>query len=421
MGFEVSGSYAVIGMAVLIGFGMLYAAGSNTGEEVTDALEDDQSQSHGISHTDFIVISAEYRVNTLRVELKNTGETVLSVSDTDLLVDGEYVSEADRISTVSGRTNSDLWGPEETLELRVDTAVPSRVKVVTEYGIATTSLVDAFTLTADVAFTNDVSSLKSYSTDNQFTNYLGTATAVGPPVSNFVSENTREVPSINNSEVIVTTATGDRTRLAANGKSGSTRLSAGRWQGSNGSVFYVESGTKDIIRVTSSGTTTAIAANSDIEAQGVAGIGDIDGDGEDELIYGGNSPAGASNSIVYIDENGTVIGTGVGYGTNNGIGLGEPADFNGDGVVRVPYVDGSNNIKLASSDGTTTELSSGTAVKVPLATGNFDGDEPLEIYFAGTGNGELKVLDNATVDNTVRTVTDEQGNPVTVSDDAGVS
>lgn len=77
--------------------------------------------------------------------------------------------------------------------------------------------------------------------------------------------------------------------------------------------------------------------------------------------------------------------------------------------------------KLADNDRITAELSSGTAVKVPLVTGNLDGDEPLEIYFAGTGNGELKVLDNATVDNTVRTGTGEQGSPVTVSDDTCAS
>lgn len=422
MGFGVSGSYAIIALAVFVSLGMFVGAVSNSAEEVTGAMEDDRSQTDDMVRTDFTITDVDYSGNTLRVDIKNTGETELSVSDTDLLVDGKYVLETSRTSTVSG-SSTDLWAPEETLTLSVDILALNRVKVVTNHGIAVTSPVAVFSLTANVAFTNGSSSLQSYGLDNQFTNYAGTATAVGPPISNFVSENTKAIPSINSSDdVVVTTAAGERTTLASNAKSGSTRLSAGRWQGSVPSIFYVESSTRDIIRVTSNGTTTAIDANSDIEAQGVAGIGDIDGDERNELIYGGNSPDGASDSVIYIDEDGTTVGTQVGYGTNAGIGLGEPADFNGDGTVRVPYVDGSNNIKLVDNSGnTTTLISSGAAVKAPLATGNFDDDDPLEIYFAGTSNGELKVLDNVTTDNTVKTVTDDQGDTVTVDNDAGVS
>lgn len=423
MGLEVSVSYAIIALVVLIAFGTFWGAVSNTADQVTEALEDEESQSHTILRTDFTITSVDYRGNTLSVDINNTGETELSVSDTDLLVDGKYILETNRTSTVSGSNSANLWVPRETLEFSVDLPAPDRVKVVTKHGIAATSPVAVFSLTANVAFTNSSSSLQSYGIDNQFTSYAGTATAVGPPIANFVSENTKEIPSINSSgDVVVTTTTGERTVLASGAKPGSARLSAGRWQGSDPSIFYVESSTKDIIRVTSNGTTTAISANSDIEAQGVAGIRDIDDDGRDELIYGGNGPDGASNSVIYVDDDGTIVGTQVGYGTNNSIGLGEPADFNGDGTVRVPYVDGSNNIKLVDNGGNTTSLtSSGAAIKAPIATGNFDDDGLLEIYFAGTASGELKVLDNATVDNTVRTVTDDQGNPVTVDDDAGVS
>lgn len=423
MGLEVSTSYAIIALAFLISVGTLYVAVSNTAEQVTDALDDDQRELHEMLRTDLTITSADYRGNTLVVAIKNTGETELSVSETDLLVDGTFILDENRTSTLSSSGGTNLWAPGETLELSVELPTPDRVKVVTKHGVAVTSPVAAFSLTANVAFTNGSSSLQSYGFDNQFTSYAGTATAVGPPISNFVSENTREIPSVNSSsDVVVTTASGERTILASNAKSGSARLSAGRWQGSDPSLFYVESGTKEIRRVTSNGTATAISANSDVEAQGVAGIGDIDGDGSDELIYGGNGPGGTSNSVIYIDEEGTVVGTRVGYGTNNGIGLGEPADFDGDGRVRVPYVDGSNNIKLVDDGGGTTKLiSSGAAAKAPMATGDFDDDELLEIYFVGSDSGQLRVLDNATVDNTVRTVTDDQGTSTTADNDAGVS
>jgi flagellar protein FlaF len=423
MGFEVSATYAIIALVVFISLGTFYGAVSNTAEQVTESLEDEQNQFHEVFRTDFTITSVGYSGNTLRLDVKNTGETKLSVAETDLLVDGEYILATNRTSTVSGSGSTNLWAPGETLELSVELTSPDRVKVVTKHGIAATESVAVFSLTANVAFTNSSSSLRSYGIDNSFTSYTGTATAVGPPISDFVSQNTKEIPSVNSSgDVVVTTATDERTVLASNAKTGSARLSAGRWQDSDPSLFYVESGTKDIIRVTSDGTTTPITANSDIEAQGVAGIGDIDGDGSDELIYGGNGPDGTSNSVIYVDEDGTIVGTKIGYGVNNGIGLGEPADFDSDGTVRVPYVDGSNNINLVDDSGGTTQLiSSGAAAKAPMATGDFDDDDLLEIYFVGSSNGELKILDNATVDNTVRTVTDDQGTSATADNDAGVS
>lgn len=422
MGFGVSGSYALLFIALLVSIGTLYGAVSNTSERVTDAMGEDQSQSHEMQRTDITITSANYRAGTLRLEIENAGDTTLSVSDTDLLVDGEYIVEGNRTSTVSGNGNTDLWVQGKTLELRVDMPPPDRVKTVTEHGIAAVTSVKVFSLTANVAFTNGSDALRSYGADNQFTDYPGTATAVGAPISNFAAENTKEIPSVNSSgDVIITTATDERTILASNAKTGSTRLSAGRWQSSDPSIFYVNN-SKHIIRVNSSGETTPVSAKSNIKAQGVAGIGDIDDDSADELIYGGNGPGGISDSIAYVDDDGTLVGTEAGYGTNNGIGIGEPADFNGDGTVRVPYVDGSNDIYLVDGNGDTTKLTSnGPAIKAPIATGNFDGDDPLEIYFVGSGSNELEVLDNVTVDNTIKTVKDSSGNSTTADDDAGVA
>lgn len=423
MGFGVSASYAIVVLALLISLGAMYGTVSNTGERTADAIADQQRQFDEMLRTNVTITSADYRGNTLTLDVENTGQTQLSVSDTDLLVDGEYIVEANRSSTVSGDGSTDVWSQGETLELSVDLPTPDRVKIVTEYGVAVTTTVEVFSLTANVAFTNSSSFLRSYGSDNQFTNYTGTATAVGPPITNFVSENTKEIPSINSSgDVVVATARGDRTILASGAKTSSSRLSAGRWQGSEPSVFFPKSSSKNITRVTRDGTTTEIDANLDIDAQGIAGIGDIDGDGADELIYGSNDGPieGASNSIAYVDDDGTLAGTQVGYGTNNNVGLGEPADFDGDGTVRVPIVDGGNDILLVDDAGGTQKvLSSGTAAKAPMATGNFDGDDHLEIYFLdGSSPNTLKLLDNVTVDNTVRTVTDDQGD--TISGDIGV-
>jgi flagellar protein FlaF len=422
MGLEVSASYAILAFALFMSVGIMYGSVWNAAERTSDSLEDGRTHSDELRKTDITVVGADYAAGTLRLSVKNTGTTDLSVSATDLLVDGRYITAESRDSTVVGESNTNVWVQGETLEFRVDAPPPTYVKVVTEYGVASRVPVDVFRQTANVAFTDDTDSLRSYGRDGRYTNYPGTATAVGPPVSNFVTQNAKELPSVSSGgNVTVATETGSRVVLAADARTGFTRLSAGRWQDSDPSIFYVN-GTSRIVRVTSDGTTTPIDAESSIEAQGVAGIGDIDGDGAVELIYGGNGPDGTSNSVIYIDDDGTVVGTGVGYGTNNGIGLGEPADFNGDGTVRVPYVDGGNNIKLTDENGDTTALtSSGAAAKAPIATGNFDGDDPLEIYFVGANTGRLKLLDNATRENTIRTVTDDQGNTTTVDNDAGVA
>lgn len=423
MGFGTSGSYAVLFLTLLLCAGLVYGVTSNATERAGDDLREERQRSDETRRTGIAVVGADYRGGTLVVNVRNTGGVALSVAGTDLLVDGTYVSDDSRSSVVSGDDGTDLWTPGETLRLRTDLSTPDRVKIVTEHGVAATAPVDAFGLTADVGFTDGSGSLRSYGIADRFASYPGTATGVGPPVSNFASEQVTELPSVNASgDVVVSTTAGDRTVVATGAKSGSTRLSAGRWQGSRPSILYVEAGTKDVVRATGNGTTTVVGANSDVEAQGVAGIADVDGDGADELVYGGNGPSGTSNSVVYVDDDGTVVGTQVGYGTNNGIGLGEPADFDGDGTARVPYVDGGNEIKLVDNNGTTESLTgSGPAVKAPVATGNFDGDEFLEIYFVGTASGKLRVLDNATVDNTIRTVTDDQGNSIVVGTGAGVA
>jgi archaellum component FlaF (FlaF/FlaG flagellin family) len=422
MGIEISASYAVLAFALFICVGLMYGSVSNATERITNSLEDERGQSDTFRQMDITITGADYAAGTLRVSVKNTGTAELSISATDILVDGRYITDGSRDSTIVGENTTDVWASGETLELRVDLPPPEYVKIVTEYGVAARIPVDVFRQTANVAFTDDSDSLRSYGFDGRYTNYPGTASAVGPPISNFVTQNAKELPSVSSSgNVTVATETGDRIVLASDARAGFTRLSVGRWQGTAPSIFYVNA-TSHIIRVTSNGTTTPIDANSEIEAQGVAGTGDIDGDDSAELIYGGNGPSGTSNSIVYIDDDGTVVGTGVGYGTNNGIALGEPADFDGDGVVRVPYVDGSNNINLAGENGTTTALTSGgAAAKAPVATGNFDGDDPLEIYFVGANSGELEVLDNATRDNTIRTITDDQGNTTTIDNDAGAA
>ena len=107
MGFGVSGSYVVVFLAVLVSLGTVYGVLSNTTERVTDALDDELTRADETGRTDINITSADYRNDTLQLEIENTGDTALSVSDTDLLVDGEYVLEKNRTSAVSGNGDTD--------------------------------------------------------------------------------------------------------------------------------------------------------------------------------------------------------------------------------------------------------------------------------------------------------------------------
>ncbi len=69
------------------------------------------------------------------------------------------------------------------------------------------------------------------------------------------------------------------------------------------------------------------------------GVADIDTDGSDEIIF-----FAESQEIRYLNQDGNTekVQTG-GVGSNNRSGIGPPADFDGDGVLKVPFIDGSQN------------------------------------------------------------------------------
>jgi len=79
------------------------------------------------------------------VNVTNNGSTTLSVSGTDLLTDGTYVSDGAYIeaeSSVDGNNETDLWLPGETYSMTVyQEPEPSRVKVVTSSGVSATEVV----------------------------------------------------------------------------------------------------------------------------------------------------------------------------------------------------------------------------------------------------------------------------------------
>jgi flagellar protein FlaF len=142
VGFGVSGSTAVIFLGVLIATGTLYTAAAGSAEQVSDARDTEQEELLDRRNTAIDVDSVVYNTSasndTLLVTVTNDGSTTLSVDDTSLLVDNEYV--VPNVTRVDGDTETDVWAPDQSLVFETSNdSTPDRVKVVAENGVAATN------------------------------------------------------------------------------------------------------------------------------------------------------------------------------------------------------------------------------------------------------------------------------------------
>ncbi|MCU4743794.1 flagellin [Natronoglomus mannanivorans] len=138
MGFSTSGAAAILFIGLLIAVSIAYPALETANDRRMTAIEDRDQRALDVRNTDVAVTSAVYEAegNELTLEIRNTGSTTLSVTETDLLVDGIYQSGYE--TAVEANTARTLWQPGETLTMSLTYDDPTRVKIVTENGIAKT-------------------------------------------------------------------------------------------------------------------------------------------------------------------------------------------------------------------------------------------------------------------------------------------
>lgn len=255
----------------------------------------------------------------------------------------------------------------------------------------------------------------------------GTLDALGPATSTLVDDGGVEVPYVNGGdELRLKTLDGGTTTLATGGditgtiEGAKTRLATGRWGGSEPSVFFVDENHDTLYRVAEGETPTTVASPGD-GVQAVVGVADIDGDGDDELVF-----ADGSQRLQALDPDGTVTALSDSQlGSNNGVGAGTLADFDGDGVHRAVGVDGSNQVKLvgagtAAGGEATTTLTGGVARKSPATVADVDDDDTPEVVFVSADSEKLKYVDDVGGANTVTLLTDADGDPIQRSDETGV-
>lgn len=145
MGFSVSGSAAIIFAAMLIGLGMFHSATANGFEQVSEAQQDQSDRTLTRQNTAIEIRSATLNANgndNLVVLVNNTGSTELTISDVDLLLDNEYQTGYATQIEDDGSTDTDLWLPQEQLNMTVTSpGTVDQVKVVSGPGVADTSVV----------------------------------------------------------------------------------------------------------------------------------------------------------------------------------------------------------------------------------------------------------------------------------------
>jgi hypothetical protein len=170
--------------------------------------------------------------------------------------------------------------------------------------------------------------------------------------------------------------------------SGDPAAGFGRWNGSGPFMIYVGEG---------GGTRTFRRANPTSDAEireepgdrikAIGGPANLDSDPGNEIAFVDDS----GSNVWYLDDDGgfeelpqTTVGDDGGTPA-----IGTPADFDGDGTARIPFVNGSSELALVNAEtGTVESLSSSvTPAKSPVAAVDWTGDGTTEIVFINQSSG----------------------------------
>jgi len=202
-------------------------------------------------------------------------------------------------------------------------------------------------------------------------------------VTDIDDDGTVEVPAVDGSNnLMLVEPDGSTETLANNAAYSKTTIAVGDYdEDGTRSVIYKDTNSY-ISRVEPDESPVQVTTST--QTNGIAGYGDFTGDGAGEIVF-----IGTSAEIKYYD--GSVGTTGFSdVSSNNGLGFGALADYDGDGTERVPVVDGSQQIALIDSSGTKETLADGysSATYSPLGGANVSGDSQLDVLFRDS-SGEI--------------------------------
>lgn len=251
---------------------------------------------------------------------------------------------------------------------------------------------------------------------SQLLNYNFHPEVQGPPEVDYIDDGTNDLPVVDGrGHLLVTNEAGDMEKLIHSSDSESPKktksiIGVFNWK-SYGSIFYAGQDGK-IYSVGSSGSPTSVA-NPSNGVDGIVDSGDIDNDNNDELLF-----VDSSQQLRYINQDSSISAlSGIQVGSNNGLGVNSGAvDFDGDGIVRIPVVNGGNDIVLVGDSEPDVTISGVNAMKAPIATVDGDGDGKEEIFYTDKDSGKIKFVDNVLSTPSTSFLLDKDGNKVSGDD-----
>jgi hypothetical protein len=255
--------------------------------------------------------------------------------------------------------------------------------------------------------------LMSIGRDGDLTRYATkNAEAIGPMQADLDGDGLSEIPYVTsgNELKLIDRHNETQTLVSSGVEKTQTLLGVGTLNDET-DVFYANDSENAMFRV-SPGESAEVVLSHDDGIAAVAGIADFNNDGDAEPIW-----SGSSQTVRYYD-NGETQSTQQTIGQNNGIGIGQPQDLDGDGRVRMPVFDTSSFARLLDSDGSvflSSDEYPGSAS--PLAAVDWTGDETKEVLYAN-GNSNLAYL---TLDGSGARINDSNGDPIPVDDSVGVA
>lgn len=417
----------VIGTVLFLAIVLLLVAVS--GAFIFELTEQQDPAPQASMHLEPVASSDDYRlIHRSGDNITGSQLTLLGVSDPDTLAGTTFTAGDTVRVTPTEETIRLVW---EEQQQRPSSYTLATFDVTLSSGSSGSSSVS---LPDSVVFTGTSGGILNITGDGSGTATISTTTSptgLGP-ASDIDSDGTIEVPYVDGSGNIrlVETDDGSETLLADNSDiSGSiqtseTRLAVGTWDGSPESVFFANENEDTLYRMAPGGSVVTVATPGN-GASGVVGPADIDGDSTDELVF-----VDGSDTVRYLESDGSTGTTGITAGQNNGVGGGSIADYDGDGSDEVAIVDGGNDIVITDATSSesigSSDVDGGTApsaTKSPPTAADVDDDGSPELVYIAVSDGNLNYLDNTdgTGDIFIRELTDTSGNDISGDEYTGAT
>ncbi len=140
MGFSEIAVSAVLFSTFLLMAGVLGASYFNYLDELSEAKKINAEILSSKVHTIISILNATYNSSSgvLIITFENRGDTVLNLDLTNILVDGTFIGNVTEYTyTVSAASSTTKAFPGERVTVTISlTSAPTRVAIVTEYGVA---------------------------------------------------------------------------------------------------------------------------------------------------------------------------------------------------------------------------------------------------------------------------------------------